>query len=182
MKKTIFALLIILSGLFLAGCGNGISGYEELFTCNSSNMIGLKGVYYKDNIILLAVETDDDLSEETSNSKFDYDSSASKSQSYFTVHTTTDELVKVDDESEVYELDKGWISFSVGDCRAEDIKDVCYRYGSSYYTIDIADGTIRKEIMGGEVSNIFTQSYDAKSDTWGEILTENVYYPLTSGN
>ena len=62
---------------------------------------------------------------------------------------------------------------------AKDITGFSISFGSGYYSVNLEEGFIKAEVYGGECSNIYTQTYNAKKDKWSEVEEELILYPMT---
>ena len=180
MKKIVIMITFLL--LMLTGCGTDLG--EELFSCNSDNMLGVKAVYAKDNKITLCFDTSKIKEKNTPNGLYNWmrDKGFDSTYDYIYIRFKDDQSLKASWVSITVDDTTGemQISFKIDNYSASDITAFHLNDGSASYDLDISAGNIHGVIWGGDCANKYDQNYNSSSDSWGEITDELEVYPETN--
>ncbi len=184
MKKILTTAVAAAMILALPGCAKvdkGSSYGEPLFECDSDNMLGFAGAYYN--------EEDEEITL-LFNGEYLYESDYETTVLYWfeegllsraCIYVDTDgdsEVIERDDIDLDEDDDDLTIRFTIEDTDPDDITGFSF-YSGNQCRIDLENEEITYVLWGGECSENYSQSYNRRRDSWDEVESELVLYPMT---
>ena len=169
MKKNVLKItaLLTICLVLIMGCGKNYG--DALFTCDSKNMIGLEGVYIKDETLTIKINTGNDMSDE--------DPYTSLEAIFKNGKLESGEVIRViGSGAAVYTLEKDdvtvnsgakTISFVLEDCDPDTIKRIRISGDGFLYAIDIENEELQAMFSEGDNQGWYVQCY--LSSGWDEV-------------
>ena len=182
MKKAV-SLLVGTSLLFtLAGCSEKTesSDYvEEIFSCDSDNLIGLEGAYAEDSSVTLIFDEDVVFDSNRSGPGFGYcfERGSFLERDYITVFAGDEEYRVQGDDIKV-DADEMTMVFEVNDIDADEITGVHF-FASFEVNIEFEEGVISGIVYGGDCREEFSQTYNSGRDIWEDVEWNVIPEPMT---
>ena len=181
-RLLVCVLMAVMAVSLFAGCSK-ISKKSWLYACDSDNLLAFEGYYYSKDSLYLVFDTDH-ISKKNFPSGMYYEMKEEEWSEYSRLSLRLEDSLssyKVDPDDIDVEVKNGklLISFEMDKKDAKDITGFSISFGSGYYNVNLEEGFIKAEVYGGECSNIFTQTYNAKKNKWSEVEEEFILYPMT---
>lgn len=173
--KRIVSVLLASALILAAGCdrenksGKSSEYEEEIFSCDSGNLLGFEGAYAEDNTVTLLFDEDVVFDSNHSGPGFRYcfERGSFLERDYITVFAG-DEEYRVQGDDITVDADEMTMVFDVDDIDSDEITGVHF-FVSFEVSIDFEEGVISGFVYGGDCREDFTQTYDADRDSWGEV-------------
>ena len=184
MKK--FLSFVLVSSLILSAYGctkvddNEASQYgEEIFVCDSGNLLGLEGVHANEGNVTLLFDEDVVFDSNRSGPGFGYcfEGGSFLDRDYITVFAG-DEEYRVQGDDIAVNADEMTIVFDVDDIDTDEITGVHF-FVSFEVSIDFEEGVISGIVYGGDCREEFSQTYNSGRDIWEDVEWNTIPEPMT---
>ena len=173
MKKAVALMVTGALILSFTACNKpgstGGSGGDQIFACDSGNLIGFEGVYADGSTVTLLFDETVVFDRDNTGPGFGYcfERGSFLERDYITVFAG-DEEYRVQGDDITVDADEMTMVFDVDDIDTDEITGVHF-FASFEVSIDFEEGVISGFVYGGDCREEFTQIYNAGRDSWGEV-------------